>query len=527
MNDLEYNINRGIIMRTFLCLLILASLFAFSDSKFISQPEAFNECTIGVFSGSTTEDGRPIIWKNRDVTNGVQKYCYFPRRNDSHGTTFSFIGNVYSDDTNRVYMGLNEVGFAIINANSYNLNDSLGKGIDDGLIMRLALERCGSLHEFEGLLDETNAEGRKDTWNFGALDAEGNVAMYECANHSYTKFSANDSLQEFPGVVIRATFSLSGGDNHDGEPRYKRAGFLIKKRLQEQRIDINFILQTLARDLANPLDDPYPLPYNGVQNGRPSGFILAEDITINRTISRSCGVIRGVLPGEDPGLSTIYAMIGPPVLSIVYPLWVKAREIPAVLNSGSNVPMYSQILRRIPHLYPMAHDNRYLNSQYLMGKDSIGLYSFTLPLEREILFSIEQNLAAWRLESPDPIAVAYVQNSLAESIFDAYEDIPVEFASEGFADLPANEITIAIYPNPFNTTAFIDIHSGNFVSDLEIDIINILGQQVRHFGDFRTGEIRIIWDGRDDRGSNLTSGVYFIAVRSDNYSSTRKIILLK
>jgi len=241
--------------------------------------------------------------------------------------------------------------FAIINANSYNLGDSSTKGIDDGLLIRRALERSRTLNDFEQLLDETNLEGRKDTWNFGALDAAGNVAMYECANFSYVKFNAHDSTHENIGLVVRATFSVSGGSNHDGEPRYKRALLLIAKRLEEQRIDVNFILKTLARDLASPLDDPYPLPYNGVQNGRPAGFILAEDITINRTVSRSCAVIRGVLPGEDPRLSTIYAMLGPPVLSVAYPLWWNLRK-----SSGSydnaQVPMYVQILRRLPLLYP-------------------------------------------------------------------------------------------------------------------------------------------------------------------------------
>ena len=88
-------------------LLVLILAF-FSDGFIFNPPEDLGECTIGVFSGRATADGRPMLWKNRDVTNAVQKFCYFKPDNDTDSPRYAFIGNVYSEDTTRVFMGLND-----------------------------------------------------------------------------------------------------------------------------------------------------------------------------------------------------------------------------------------------------------------------------------------------------------------------------------------------------------------------------------------------------------------------------------
>ena len=120
-------------MKTLILHLMLFFLVFTSDRYTFIHPDNHGECTIAVISGSATVDGRPLLWKNRDVTNDVQKFCYFePRMPHAETTFYAFVGNVYSSDTTRVYMGVNEVGFAIINANCYNLNDTLSRGFDDG-----------------------------------------------------------------------------------------------------------------------------------------------------------------------------------------------------------------------------------------------------------------------------------------------------------------------------------------------------------------------------------------------------------
>jgi hypothetical protein len=424
-------------------------------------------------------------------------------------------------------MGLNEAGFAVMNANSYNLNDILVDGVDDGRIMRMALESCRNLEDFEQILNETSISGRKDCWNFGAIDASGGVAMYECANFGYSKFDANDSLNEGSGVIIRATFSLSGDSTRDGFSRYKRATQLVAQRLHSQRIDVQFILQTLARDLTNPIDDPYPLPYDGSQNSRPAGFILAQDVTINRTISRSLLVIQGVAPGEDPCLSTVWGSIGQPALTVAYPMWVRSHSVPPVLNLGTQVPMYTEVQRRHERLYSLRNDESYLNSRYLVGKNGIGLFTYTLPLETAVLERVEEYLYDWRIDTPNSDVFALVQNTIADSIFRSYSQIPLDFPDVVLVGEPTLPVAVKCYPNPFNASTTIELTGFEDGEQVDVRFFSLLGQLMNEMTLRAIDGAAATWDGTDSDGRPLSSGVYFINATSSRHTATVKTILIK
>jgi hypothetical protein len=421
-------------------------------------------------------------------------------------------------------MGANEAGFALINSNSYNLNDYLADGIDDGALMRLALEHCRTLADFEQILDISSIVGRRDCWNFGAIDAFGNGAIYEASNNSYIKYDVNDSLNENSGLILRVTFSYSGGDSLDGFARLKRAIHLVTERLRTQPIDIKFILQDMARDLANPYDDPYPLPYNGSQNGQPQGYILTEDVTINRNVTRSLMAIRGVMAGEDPRLTTIYSMLGPPVLSLVYPLWVEAGSVPAVLNSGSSVPMYVQINQRRQRLYGLGGDSPYLDSRYLIGKDSIGLFTYTLPLEDRILTLTENYLNNWRPELPPRSVFRNAQNALADTAYQNYIRIPMDFPQTTEI---ASEPLLANYPNPFNSSTTISLSNFSEGAEVDVAIYDITGREVITLKGQGGRDNTVIWDGRDRENRPLSSGVYLIQAHDNAQKLGSKAILIK
>src|SRR4030065_2252653 len=84
------------------------------------------------------------------------------------------------------------------------------------------------------------------------------------------------------------------------------------------------------------------------------------------------------------------------------------------------------------------------------------------------------------------------------------------------------------YPNPFNTETVITFalpRSGN----VKIEIFNILGQKVRELVDEKVtaGYKKVIWDGKDNRGKTVASGVYFYRVKADNFVDVKKMTLLK
>ena len=93
------------------------------------------------------------------------------------------------------------------------------------------------------------------------------------------------------------------------------------------------------------------------------------------------------------------------------------------------------------------------------------------------------------------------------------------------------------FPNPFNnqTTIKYDIPSlmVNMV-DVEIHIYNTLGQMVRTIdeGDKSAGQFTTIWDGKNDDGETLSSGVYFYQLRAkvdgqSDYNKTMKMVIVR
>lgn len=86
----------------------------------------------------------------------------------------------------------------------------------------------------------------------------------------------------------------------------------------------------------------------------------------------------------------------------------------------------------------------------------------------------------------------------------------------------------SIYPNPFNPNANISFELAED-SEVMISVYNTRGQIVRSFAPFshNAGYGSIVWDGKDDSGTYLASGIYFfrMTVGAKNYN--RKALMLK
>ncbi len=84
------------------------------------------------------------------------------------------------------------------------------------------------------------------------------------------------------------------------------------------------------------------------------------------------------------------------------------------------------------------------------------------------------------------------------------------------------------YPNPFNPTTTIT-YSLPRSADVQLDIYNILGRRVvRLVNEFqKAGEHTIQWNGRDRRGNEAASGIYFYRISADDRVQSKKMLLLK
>jgi hypothetical protein len=84
------------------------------------------------------------------------------------------------------------------------------------------------------------------------------------------------------------------------------------------------------------------------------------------------------------------------------------------------------------------------------------------------------------------------------------------------------------FPNPFNPTTTIG-YALPEAGDVRVSVFNVLGQEVRILADEHqeAGEHVVVWDGKDSFGSQVASGVYFYRAKLNDYSETRKMVLLK
>jgi hypothetical protein len=84
------------------------------------------------------------------------------------------------------------------------------------------------------------------------------------------------------------------------------------------------------------------------------------------------------------------------------------------------------------------------------------------------------------------------------------------------------------YPNPFNPQCEIRYALPKH-AEVNLSVYNVLGQKVKTLVDeLQTAGFKTVhWNGKDDKGEEVSSGVYFYKLKAGDYSETKKMILLK
>jgi hypothetical protein len=87
---------------------------------------------------------------------------------------------------------------------------------------------------------------------------------------------------------------------------------------------------------------------------------------------------------------------------------------------------------------------------------------------------------------------------------------------------------VSNYPNPFNPSTSITYELEREAS-VSLEIYNVLGQKVRALvsGEMQTGLNTVAWDGKDNAGRRLNSGVYFYRLAAGNQIVTRRIVMIR
>jgi len=277
-------------------------------------------CTTGLAGSEATSNSHVLLWKNRD-SGFINNELAFFRNGD-----FSYMGIINTNDTSQIWAGVNNYGFAIMNAESRDMAvPGEGTGYDDeGYLMKAALQQCKNVANFEEMLRSSNTEGRKVTSNFGVIDALGNAVFFETGNHEYVRFDTKTS-KETP-YLIRANFAYEARSSEGyGYVRHNRARELFNKAYRDHNLDHQYIISTVSKDIE--------LPDSLIDKTNP-GQRKTQD-TVNRYRSVSAAVFDSYDAGGLPALTTFWCSLGEPVASISIPLWVRSGQVPIALDSDS------------------------------------------------------------------------------------------------------------------------------------------------------------------------------------------------
>jgi len=360
-------------------------------------PTLLFPCTTAIISGKATPDGRPLLWKHRDSGFEQNVIRYF---NDQ---PFSYMGLVNAVDTlgQEIWAGVNDQGFTIMNSASYNLKtkeDTTRFKDREGVLMKLALRVCASVTDFENLLDTLPKPLGVES-NFGVIDAKGGAAYYETNNFGYTKLDVNDPRIAPNGYLIHTNFSFTGRLNQGmGYIRFQMAEKLFNDALAQNNLTDSFILQKASRCLQHGLTGQDLTREN-------SDFVIFRDF-IPRRSSVSVILVKGVKSGESPDHTLMWTILGFPLTSVSFPLWVaNMRDLPQILKPGAKqtAPLCEASLQLKQQCFPIQRGSgkNYLHLKELWNNSGQGILQNILAFEKTILASTKAfEKGLWSQKNP-------------------------------------------------------------------------------------------------------------------------------
>lgn len=94
-----------------------------------------------------------------------------------------------------------------------------------------------------------------------------------------------------------------------------------------------------------------------------------------------------------------------------------------------------------------------------------------------------------------------------------------------------HDIQLSNYPNPFNPATIISFEIPREVAkNSELAIFNIKGQKIKTFSNLQITQSpnqQVIWNGEDESGNRVSSGIYYYQLQTGGFSRTEKMVLMR
>ena len=195
------------------------------------------------------------------------------------------------------------------------------------------------------------------------------------------------------------------------------------------------------------------------------------------------------------------------------------------MHSDSNFPTDKYCIRNIA-THEFGHWVS-LKDVYYVQCQNYEPYTMFSPAEPQFDFHKQEDL-----ECEDKYGLWYTYNEMtfsAPAVL-AKPEVANPLAEPGFV---GQTRLLQNYPDPFNPETWIPYELSED-ADVTVEIYDSTGTMVRKLGLGRQAKGRYInkkraafWDGKNEQGELVSSGVYFYTLKAGDFSATRRLVLLK
>ncbi len=157
-------------------------------------------------------------------------------------------------------------------------------------------------------------------------------------------------------------------------------------------------------------------------------------------------------------------------------------------------------------IWMLRYNNGVVTSDSLLTQKSIALTSFGVDQYNELyVIASAASGKIWRFNK-SPLATGIGENEIQPEGYNLFQN----------------------YPNPFNPSTMISYYIPK-TGLVKLQVFDVNGKQVRTLvnNSQSSGRYNVNFNGTDDNGINIPSGIYFYTLSSENFSETRKMLMIK
>jgi hypothetical protein len=208
-----------------------------------------------------------------------------------------------------------------------------------------------------------------------------------------------------------------------------------------------------------------------------------------------------------------------------FPDWIEVTPIRVSLNGAPMSFIYE--MGEADDVLPDHHSHRWIlddpeNPEQPFSIQQGDLLAIDYTILSQVSAASLANLDGW---------FATLGPTEAEAVTGWDDDSPVIrfLTATEAAALPAGARLESAYPNPFNPSTTLRIEN-DASRRIRLEVVDISGRRLRQLADrtFAAGSHELIWDGRDDEGRPLPTGLYFARlIGQGEAAQTKKLLLLK